>query len=380
MLEHFYTDICAPKGMSTLIHLLPSRYLPQTLKRLNDRVPHGIPWGKITAFNSFGLKFKYRCSQARTSTELSKTYQWAGEKFSRKILGKGFGGARAVYAFKNAALDLMQAARGEGLYTFFEQISLPAVVQKEILDEECDRFPEWNSQRSEYNFYPIADRREKAEWECADVILCASEFTKKSVIRAGGPSVRCFVVPYGVDGRFQVPPRKPHSGPMRVLTVGSASLIKGAPYILAAAKALQGKAQFRIVGSINVSAKARARLEQLVELTGLVPRSEIMRHYAWADIFLFPSICDGFGMVLIEALSAGLPIITTPNTGVVIRDGIEGFIVPIRRVEPIVDSITKLKENQLLWQEMSQAALFRAIEFTLEAYKNRLLDLLSQFF
>lgn len=378
MLKHFYTDICVVKGLGNITRIFPSNKLPTSLKRLRTRTPEGVPKHMITAFNSFGVQYVLRRNRAKNFLELFEIHQWAGREFNRKIIKKGFGDATAVYAFKNAALELFKMAHEQGMKTILEQISAPAPIQQKLIGEEHQRFPEWTYTKVNYDPFPDRISREKAEWERADIIFCASEFTKRSIAEAGGPLERCVIVPYGVDSRFNLPERKPRNGPLKVLFAGAVNLNKGAPYVLEAAKRLKNKSVFRMIGDIQITPSKKNLLSKYVELRGLVPRSEMPKHYAWADIFLFPSICDGFGLVLLEALSAGLPVITTPNTGVVIRDGIEGFIVPIRSVEPIMESIIKLKENPRLWEDMSRAAIARSKEFTLETYQKRLLKALTQ--
>jgi glycosyltransferase involved in cell wall biosynthesis len=100
-------------------------------------------------------------------------------------------------------------------------------------------------------------------------------------------------------------------------------------------------------------------------------------HYAWADLFLLPSICEGSATVCYEALAAGLPVITTENAGSVVRDGIDGFIVPIRDPGAIAERLENLHRDRALLESMSRAALERAREFTVEKYAERLLSALG---
>jgi glycosyltransferase involved in cell wall biosynthesis len=158
-----------------------------------------------------------------------------------------------------------------------------------------------------------------------------------------------------------------------VLTVGAIGLRKGSPYVLAAAKQLKDKAVFRMVGSIGVTSQAEAQLREHLELTGPVPRSDIAKHFAWADIFLLPSICEGSATVTYEALGYGLPVICTPSAGSVVRDGLEGFIVPLRDATAIAGRIDRLAQNVELRSQMAAKAKARATEFTVEAYGQRLL-------
>ena len=162
-----------------------------------------------------------------------------------------------------------------------------------------------------------------------------------------------------------------------MLTVGAIGLRKGSPYVLAAAKQLKDKAVFRMVGSIGVTSQAEAQLREHLDLTGPVPRSDIAKHFAWADIFLLPSICEGSATVTYEALGYGLPVICTPSAGSVVRDGLEGFIVPLRDAAAIAGRIDRLAQNVELRAQMAAQAKARAAAFTVGAYGQRLLAALT---
>src|SRR4029077_18852254 len=114
---------------------------------------------------------------------------------------------------------------------------------------------------------------------------------------------------------------------------------------LAAARALAGLATFRMVGAIEALQQAAAKLSDAVELTGPVPRSDMGVHFAWADVFLLPSLCEGSATVVYEALSASLPVICTQNTGSIVRDGVEGRIIPIRDSRVIAEAVAGLARN-----------------------------------
>ena len=162
-----------------------------------------------------------------------------------------------------------------------------------------------------------------------------------------------------------------------MLTVGTVGLRKGSPYVLEAAKQLKGRAQFRLIGGIEVEREAEAQLRKHLELTGPVSRSEIARHFAWADVFLLPSLCEGSATVTYEALAHGLPVICTVNTGSVVRDGVEGFIVPIRDAAAIVDRLRHLLDDPEMFKVMRTNATKRADEFTVAKYAERLKSTLN---
>jgi len=159
---------------------------------------------------------------------------------------------------------------------------------------------------------------------------------------------------------------------MRVLTIGEIGLRKGSPYVLEAARRLVGRARFRIVGPCSLPVRIVDGMRSTVEIVGPVSRSDIMEHYAWADVFLLPSICEGSATVVYEALAAGLPVVCTPNTGSVVRDGIEGFIVPPGDSDAIIHALDKLERDPALRRDMAERASSRFREYDLDSYGKRL--------
>jgi len=147
--------------------------------------------------------------------------------------------------------------------------------------------------------------------------------------------------------------------------------------VLEAAKQLKGAATFRMVGSIGVLPEAQLKLREHVELAGVVPRSSIHEHFAWADVFLLPSICEGSATVTYEALASGLPVVCTPNTGSIIEETVQGFIVKPQDIAPLVSRLLELRNTPEKLLAMSRAARELSIDCTVAAYSRRLLDALN---
>ncbi|WP_026873049.1 glycosyltransferase family 4 protein [Inquilinus limosus] len=378
MLEHFYTDICATKGWPRVIGYLPRRFQPAGIRRLIGRKPSGIPPQRMTCFTGLGLSFALQRMRPDGS---SNDRMWAaldaGRRLSELVVRHGFGQATGFYGMVRECLEQLQAARARGLWTAVDQNIAAWALLDRLEREEQERFPDWDPAASQDTYTEAYAARERAEWAEADLIICPSEFVRQSVAEDGGPIDRCVVIPYGVDTRFQLPVSDRRHGPLRVLTIGTIGLRKGSPYVLEAARRMRGQAVFRMVGGGAVPPAARTGLEGVVEFTGTVPRLEIIAQYAWADVFLLPSLCEGSAAVTYEALAAGLPVITTPNTGSVVRDGTDGFIVPIRDVDAIVQSLHLLCDDRVRLFEMSHNARLRAKDFDLLAYGRRLCDALG---
>ena len=377
-LARLYTDVTAVQGWPRLVGRLPRRLLPGALRRLVGRVPDDIDLRRLTTFPGFGLALALRRLGARTPEGETAAALWGGRKLARRVTAHGFGDAAGLYAFSGESLDVLRAARASGLWSVVEQIIAPRSIVEKLIAEEEARFPGWQAPGAANRLAPQFAAQEIAEWRAADLVICGSAFVRDAVIATGGEAERTVVVPYGVDQRFALPPRTPHGGPLRVLTVGGIGLRKGSPYVLEAARQLKGRMTFRMVGPCPLAPAARLALARDVELVGAVPRAEIQRHYAWADVFLLPSICEGSATATYEALAAGLPVVTTPNAGSVVRDGQNGYVVPIRDVDAIVTALLSLAGNPRLRHEMAREAGMRASEHDLAQYGQRLRSALAQ--
>ncbi|MHB8173616.1 MAG: glycosyltransferase family 4 protein [Nitrospirota bacterium] len=377
LLERFYTDICSVKGWPRLLNVVPETFRPAGLRRLAGRIPLGVPPSAITAFTGFGYEYAWRRAAASTLAESVTVHLWAGETFCNAIVTKGLMKADGIYTFNSAGLELLQDAKAKGLKTVMEQTIAPYRIERSIMAEERDRFPGWQGPVMADESHTRFIEREESEWSLADIILCGSDFVRDGIKSCGGPAERCVVVPYGVDARFSSVPLRKQGVPLRILTAGEVGLRKGSPYVMEAARILKGKAHFRMIGPLSVLPEAREELASYIEVRGPVPRAEVQEHYDWADVFLLPSLFEGSATVVYEALSAGLPVITTHNAGSVVREGVDGFIIPVRDPGAIAERVERLSSDRYLYEEMSRNAFERAKEYTVEAYGKRLIAALS---
>lgn len=381
MLSMFHTDICAVKGWPAVARrLIPRGWQPRGLQRLTGRVPKMVPAEKIQAYTSFGWEYAQRRRTAKSHEETTTVHLWAGETFNRLVIDHGLGNAEAVYTYNSAGLELLREVKRRGLRTIMEQTIAPRVIELEILEGEFARYPEFRDMvESEDSWRRFADR-EAAEWELADVILCGSQFVVDGIRSAGGPADKTVVVPYGIDiTQFTPPVRKPpNDKSLHVLFVGEVGIRKGAHYLIEAARLVEKNhpaIQFRLVGAIALPASVLSTLPANVQLTGLVPRTEVRDQFAWADVFCLPSLCEGSATVTYEALAMGLPVICTPNTGSVVRDGLDGLIVPAQTAEKIANILPELaKGNSALFEKIRSGAVSNTASISIESYGIRLVE------
>lgn len=380
-LDRLYTDICATKGWPALLRLVPPGLQPAGMRRLAGRDP-GIPGNRVTAFTAFGMSYALRLSRARSDLERTAEHLRAGNRFNELVIRHGFGGAKWVYGFNSASERLFEAAQGRGVGRILEQTIVPKASEIDLLARAPAASSRWSPapgpDAQERNF--IA--RERREWALADMIICPSVFVRDAVVAEGGDSAKCVVVPYGVDPADDVPGEaRRHDGhsELRVLFVGSVGLRKGVPYLLDAMRQLAGMdIRCRVVGSATVEPDfIRSQAPPNVEWPGAIPRSEIAGQYAWADVFCLPSLCEGSATVVYEALAAGLPVITTPNSGSIVRDGVEGIIAPAAEAGSLAAAIERLHRDRSLLAKMAAAARHRSSYGSVSGYSQRLLDALS---
>jgi glycosyltransferase involved in cell wall biosynthesis len=220
-------------------------------------------------------------------------------------------------------------------------------TQRRLLEEEERRAERWIEKPSDWIV-----AREEREYELADVIHVLSEFARHSFLEAGTSADKLYLLRLGVRLKsFQPVPavieercRRIRSGaPLRVLSVGTFCCRKGALDLREVVRRLHGGAySFRFVGPVAPDARALAAdIATMATFTGKRPQAELPRDYEWGDLFLLPTVEDGFAVVLTQALASGLPLVVTPNCAGpdLIREGEHGWVVPIRSPAAIAERL-----------------------------------------
>jgi hypothetical protein len=374
LLDTFYTDLYSGAGWpARLVHSLPQSIRPGPLRRLAGRIAD-LPPERVRQFPAFGVARRMRALGRNSPSGTRQTQLAANRRFGQLVAAQDLGTSNAVYVFNGAGLEILQAALRRGMHTILDQTSAPVEFEEQLAREERDCWPRWESGTTPETIWrPFADR-EREEWQLARQVICGSEHIRDLVTAVVPAGTTVESLSYGIDTtRFHGRIRRPTTGPLRVLFVGHLRLLKGMQYLAAATRLLTaGQVQVRMVGQSKLSALAEQELARSVELCGPVPRTMIGSQYDWADVFVLPTLSEGSAVVCYEALAAGLPVVTTPHAGSVVRDGVEGFIVPIRSSESLAERLAYLAENRQALEEMSQRALARSREFMIRDYARRL--------
>jgi starch synthase len=318
----------------------------------------------------------------RTETgifSIEKVYEHIDRKTAAQISGADIGG---FYCYEDGALHTFRAAKEAKKKCFYD---LPIGYWRaahRILSEEAERRPEWAATMPGLSDPPEKLERKDEELRLADKVLVASSFTKQTLAECPFPVGETIVIPYGADeetaGLMESP--RESAGRLRVLFVGGLSQRKGIADLFEAVAILGRHVDLTVIGK-----KAGAACPVLD--TNLsrhrwipsLPREGILAEMRNHDVLVFPSLFEGFGLVVTEALSQGVPVITTPHTcgPDILEDGIDGFIVPIRSPEAIAEKLEHLASDRSHLAEMSQAALKKARSLSWAEYRRRIVEVVS---
>jgi glycosyltransferase involved in cell wall biosynthesis len=266
----------------------------------------------------------------------------------------------------STALRTIRAAHRRGIPAVLEVASAHLLAQRDLIEEEYARFGA-DVERAVFS-QSVIDRT-LAEYDEADAIIVTSSFVRETFTRHGVPAAKIHVVPYGIDAAPA--PRAEGSGPLRVLFVGGCSLRKGIPYLLDAFRRIDTDATLRLVGRENAPLFARlGGLPPRVTAVGVKAGAALAAEYAAADVFVLPSVEDGFGLVTLEAMAAGVPVVVSANAGSaeVVRDGENGFVVSARDITALSDRIASLLADASLRQRMGESARRTAAARSWETY------------
>ena len=282
----------------------------------------------------------------------------------------------AVYAYEDGAIHTFTKAKELGIVCLYD---LPIGYWKsarELLQNELEKNPEWAATITGFKDSHEKLTRKDRELALADQIFVASSFTKKTLQKYKGTLAPIKVIPYGfppvINDKTYLPLQRRK---LKVLFVGGLSQRKGISYLFDAVKGLKEQVSLTVVGKKaipNCTALNKA-LEEHNYITSL-PHQEVLECMQSHDVLVFPSLFEGFGMVITEAMSQGVPVITTDRTAGpdLITHGKDGWLVASASSEAIRNVLSELLENPSLLKTVGQAALEKAKSRPWSVYGNEL--------
>ncbi|MEQ8238835.1 MAG: glycosyltransferase [Cyclobacteriaceae bacterium] len=380
ILDKFYTSGYAGSFLQKISEKIPSNPLQR-------RYIHDLPAGKVHA-NWF---FEFRENWIR---QVEKNPVKAREAVYQRDINFDTYMARTIkkletthyWGFQGSCHDSLIASKESGKKSICELATAHVTSAKEILGSEKNLHPDWAFTIDNLVFPAPYERRLEEEPHHADHVIAASTFTKATLLAQDIPAEKIKVVPLGFDIAHipyepdTFPPYQ--SRPLRLLYAGRVTQRKGIYYLLEALKSFPvNQVELHIIGQMNGAEALLKPYQSFIHYHGAMTQQAIFNAYKDYDVLVLPSLFEGFGLVIVEAMAAGLPVITTPNTigPELIKQNDNGIIVPIRDIAALKSSIeffVNLDSDKL--HQMRLLARKSATQYSWSHYQERLAKLLPQ--
>ncbi|KRB89487.1 hypothetical protein ASE22_17620 [Sphingomonas sp. Root720] len=247
-----------------------------------------------------------------------------------------------------------------------------------IVNAEVAAFPEWGEHPFDTSLCERYERFTHDMLDDSDALFCPAQSVIDDIESYGAHHAgKCVLVPYASSLAF---PAVPQPVPKRILFAGTLTLRKGPHYVKMAAERLaRTDPAFRFVFAGGVSDAARRLLEgPNVELLGHLSRDRMVEQFARADVFVLPSLAEGSAGVVLEAMSAALPVVVSRGVGIDFPDGGPGFYVPDRDPDAIAAALVRICDDRPLREHMSREALVRSSAYGLPAWDKRFMASLAR--
>lgn len=330
-------------------HHHPLNWLPKSyFANLRGRYHSELKNAPIKAFN-----------ESQIAWELAKTKQnlygweriivrniWWQDQVLKKIKKYNLPDKNiTLFAYSYAALKLFKYAKKRGWKIVLGQID-PGVIEEKIIYKETQKHQHLQTMLSTIPHHYWTDWRQ--ECNLADRIIVNSNWSSQALQQTGISSNKIKIIPLAYQAsdtalKFKrtYPLQFSHQRPLKVLFLGQIIIRKGVAAILEAIEILTNKAiEFWFVGKIQIKLPKTIKNNPKVKWIGAVSRNKTSLYYQQADVFLFPTHSDGFGLTQLEAQSWKLPLITSQFCGEVVKDKINGLILPNITGKAIAEALT----------------------------------------
>lgn len=341
-LAHLITDAWVPP--QSALNLLPS----PLLAKLRDRFHPDLTQASVHAFTSSLIRFELaqRIKKISGWERIIARNDWFQQQTVQtfNVITPRLNACPTLFAYSYAALELFRYAKSRGWRTILGQID-PGPVEEKLVFEEHARQPSYQA-----NWQPAPPDywvNWREECSLADRIVVNSLWSSQALQQVGIPANKIDIIPLAYQPPEQsrdfirtYPPAFSAERPLRVLFLGQIILRKGIAALLEAAELLRDQPiEFWLVGSQGVVRPSQVQDQDQVKWMGSVPRSAAAKYYQQADVFLFPTLSDGFGLTQLEAQVWKLPIIASRFCGEVVKDEISGLILEEVTGEAIANAL-----------------------------------------
>ena len=343
---------------------------------LDDKIHKNVTWELLRT-----LSTKLNLDERITDWFFDQSEFYLDHKCARLLNDPQFD---AFFGVEYGCLSTLQTAKKLGKLSIVGFLSPHHSYRKHWVDSEYQKFPELLNTQTKYllKLGILRDQRRDEEVKLADIIHTASSLTKTSLIANGYSPENIITVPLGSPPAIS-DTALPNSlsSPLKFIYAGPVSVRKGAHYLLDAWNLLNvgSQAELHLYGIPLLPDRYFDHHDDIV-VHGSVTKTELITAYQQSAILVFPTLCDGFGMVVVEALANGLPVITTHNAGAadLIVEGKNGFLVPPGDINALAECLEWCIQHPQALLAMRPHALATARNWTWTEFRTLFREQLNE--
>lgn len=385
ILHSYYTTLASFPG--TLVYKLSSlKFFSDIRRRSIDKslqnYVHIYPWKELGRQIAIRTRNKKLIKHETGFFSVDAVYKNLDKNVSKSLPAEKRKGASAIYAYEDGAYYSFSKAKDLNLKCFYD---LPIGYWRSMhkfLSIERELNPEWACTLDGLNNSQKKLNNKDNEIKLSDAIFVASSFTLNTLKDFPGTLPDVYVVPYAfpaVAKKSYESFKKPRK--LKLLFVGGLSQRKGLSYLFDAVTGLENHINLTILGRVtNQNCKPLIRNLKKYNWISTLPHQEVLRVMQQHDVLIFPSLFEGFGLVITESMSQGTPVITTERTAGldIIKNNENGWLVKAGSAEALRNNIEKLLLKPNLIEEAGRQAIDTAITRTWKEYGKEIADIVKQ--
>lgn len=311
-----------------------------------------------------------------------RIWEWSELGFDNCVASKIDSSINAIHTYEHAALASLKKAKSLQIFSVYEQPSQHHTFFSKIAKQQIQLYPELNSAASELLISHKSQKRNQRrdeELELASIILCNSTFTKKTLVAGGVSPEKITVIPLAFPPVIKTDKPSSINKPLIFLYAGNQSLRKASHILYQAWRLCNFKtdeAHLWLIGKMLLPEQLRSNLPGTVMIKENIPHDELMKLYAQADVFVLPTLADGFGMVITEAMSQGVPVIASENScgPDVIEHLKDGWLIPAGDIKALATQMRWCVNNREQVLTCGKAARQKAGDWQWPQYRKKLAD------
>ena len=336
---------------------LERRCVPEAL----DGCVHACGWREVVRVATHRL--------TRNEVWTDRVWWWAERGYDRHVARRWAGRVDCIYGFELSSLETFRAQKRAGGRCVLAQPIAHYRTLEGILREERRKFPEAATEYDQHLEASLSrvNAIKEEEIALADLIVAQSDYVAETLRAAGVPTDKIVALPSAAPP-VQLPRTEFPRDQVIFLSAGSQSLRKGTHYLLQAWRSLKSHTGLKLwmVGNNTLPATFTKDLPGEAWASPAVPKPRLLELYRAASVLVLPTLAEGFAYVVLEAMAAGLPIITTRNSGCgsFVQDGVNGWLVPAGNAAALADRLQWCADNAARLPAMGEASRARAARWT----------------